>query len=138
MFDRFYIQRLGDGLQQLILVKRFGNIIVGAFVHGLHRGFGGGISGYQNDDSLLTAFFRSSQDIQTGYIAKLYIAKQQVVLIFFEQFDRLAAVLGASDLVSLPVQHVFEQFTHAQLIVYDQYMRGFFCHSYKSGLIFLS
>ena len=120
VFDRLQIESLGDGLFQLVVVERFGHVIVGAPVHGLHGRLGGGIS-RDHDDGRFRAFLLAGlQHIQAGHVAELDIAKQQVILVLGEHVDGRAAIVGQRHAVALARQQKFEQLAHAQLIVDNQ------------------
>ena len=70
------LQVAGHAFQQhlqLVEAEGFGDIVVGAILHGLHRGLHCAVAGHNDDDSLRTAFLDATKRVQTAGAGKAQI-----------------------------------------------------------------
>jgi hypothetical protein len=89
--QRFLFGGLGDDLEQLGVLPRLGDEVVGAETHGLHRRLDVGVAGEDDQLGVYVGVTRPPQDVQPGMIGKLDIDEGHVELFARQVRHRLAA-----------------------------------------------
>ena len=89
-----HLQCPGHGLLQLAGVEGFGEIVISAVVHGLHRGFSRGVGGDHDYHRLGILGLGGPEDIDARHVAEPDIAEQEIEIRFPDHRDGLPAAPG--------------------------------------------
>ena len=116
-----HLEGPGDRLAQLGVVEGFGQVVVGAVVHGLDRGLGRGVGRDHDDHRARVPGLGGPEHVDARHVPEADVAEQEVEVPFLYHGDRLFAAPGDGDPVPLPLQHQLEKLPHAELVVNDQY-----------------
>ncbi len=63
---------------QFVDAERFGHVVIGAILHGLHRRLHGAVAGHHDDHSLGTAFLDAAQRIQASGTGQAQVEQDSV------------------------------------------------------------
>ena len=83
------LERLLDEEQQFLIVEWLADVVIGAFPHGLDRGFGCGEGGDQDDLGSRPLRPRGAEDIEAAAMPKLHVGDDEIDLVGSEPRDRL-------------------------------------------------
>ncbi len=114
-------QCVADEMADLIELERLGKVIIGAFLHGLHRRGHAGVSGDDDDLRGRTDFLAAFQDRHASDVFHLEVRQDEIEGLLFHFAQGLLAVFRNNHAMTLLGDHVGQIFPSDPLIVHNEH-----------------
>ena len=110
-----------DARDQLVLVERFGHVVVGAKAETFDFVVDGGKAGKDQDWRLHPGNAQLPQHVEARHIRQVQIKEDNVVVVDFAEVDAFLAEIRRIDVEALGLQHRLDRLRRGAIVFNQQY-----------------
>jgi hypothetical protein len=114
------LQGLLDDVDHLVHVEGLVDVVVGAELHGPHRGIHRGVGRDEDREELRQALADAREHLEPVDVGQPVVEEQQVVFLLLQELEPLGAGLGRVDEVALALQPLRERPADELLVLDDE------------------
>src|SRR5581483_9298932 len=109
-----------DARDQLVLVERLGEVVVGAEAETLHLVLDAGEAGQDQDRRLDLGDAQRPQHLEARHVRQVQIEQDDVVVVQFSEVDTLFAEIRRVDVEALGLEHQFDRLRSGAIVLNQQ------------------
>ena len=106
---------------ELVLVERLGQVVVGTDAEALHFILGAGEARQDQDRRLDLGDAQGTQHLEPGHVGEIEVEQNDVVVVQFSEVDAFLAKVGRIDVETLRLQHQLDRLSRGSVVLNQQY-----------------